>query len=211
MLNKKIYREYGSLIWNFAESYLNKIKKLSIILSVFFIASIFLGYILAHDHPIETKKIIFESLKNMLEPAKDLTSFRLLSFIFFKNLFVTLTGLALGIFFGVIPILTVFINGLTLGVVGYIFLKKYNFLILTAGILPHGIIEIPAFILSTASGLWLWRSLYRYIRYDENKIKEEFVSMIKFFILIIIPMLFIAAVIEAFITSRILDLAILLS
>jgi stage II sporulation protein M len=196
---------------NFINTYLFKIKGLSILLSVIFIISIILGYAIANKYPDKTEEILYKSLKDVIEPAKDYSSLQLLSFIFFKNLLVALIAVLSGIIFGFVPILIVFVNGLILGVVSYIFIVQFNIAVLLAGLLPHGIIEIPAIILSTASGLMIWRSFYRYVLYDENKLKDDFISAIKFFLLAITPMLIIAALIEAFVTPRILDLVILYS
>lgn len=193
---------------DFVKNYLVKIKNVSIFLAVFFIISVFLGYALAHNYPEQTKKIIYDSLKSVIEPAKDYTSFRLFEFIFFKNAVVALVSVLLGIIFGIIPILIIFINGLTLGVVGYIALGQFNIAVFLAGILPHGIIEIPALIFSAASGIRLWRSIWRRLFYDEKTLTKEFLSVLKFFMFVILPMLAIAAMIEAFVTPYILDLAI---
>lgn len=197
-------------IKQFTKSYLIKIKNISIILGIFFIISIFLGYALAHAYPDEMNKLVYQSLKDMIEPAKDYSSFRLFGFIFFKNLAVAISGILLGIIFGIIPVLIIIINGLTLGIVAYIILGQFSLSVFLSGILPHGIIEIPAIIFSTASGVWLWRSFYRYVRHDENIIKAELVSITKFFIFIIVPMLILAALIETFVTPYILNLIMIL-
>lgn len=198
-------------IKDFAKTYLIKIKNISIFFAAFFIISIFLGYILAHAYPDKTKEIIYESLKNIIEPTKDYSSFQLFGFIFFKNATIALIGIFLGIIFGIVPVLIIIFNGLVLGIIAYIFLEQFNMLVLLAGILPHGIIEIPALIFSAANGIWLWRTFYRYVRYDENNLKKEFTLIFKFFVLIIIPMLVLAALIETFITPHILNSIILLS
>jgi stage II sporulation protein M len=196
------------MINDFIKTYLFKIKGLSFFLSVIFIISIILGYYIANKYPDKTEEIIYKSLKDVIEPAKDYSSFQLLSFIFFKNLAVAMIAVLSGIIFGFVPVLIIFVNGLVLGVVSYIFIEQFNIAVLLSGLLPHGIIEIPAIILSTASGLLIWRSFYRYVLYDENNLKNDFISAIKFFLLIITPMLIIAALIETFITPHILDLVI---
>lgn len=191
---------------DFAKTYLLKIKKISIILALFFIASFFLGYFLAYSYPEKTKEIIYQGLKEMIEPAKDYSSFQLFEFIFIKNITAVIISILLGIIFGIVPILIIIINGITLGVVSYIMLEQFNIFVLLAGILPHGIIEIPALIFSAASGVWLWRSFYRYVRYDENIMAKELISVFQFLLFIIMPMLALAALIETFFTPRILDL-----
>lgn len=191
---------------DFIKTYLNKTKALSIIVIVFFITSFFAGYFLAHTYPEKTKELIYDSLKNVLEPAKAYSSFQLFAYIFFKNLTVAILTIFLGIIFGVIPVLIIMINGLILGVVSFIILEQFDMLVLLSGIIPHGIIEIPAFILSTASGLLLWRSIWQRLLYDKGELDKEFISIISFFVLVITPMIAIAALIETFITPHILDI-----
>jgi len=194
----------------FIATYLAKIKNLSFLLVIFFFFSIFLGYGLAHGYPRQTETTIYNGLKDMIEPAKTYSPIQLFALIFFKNSIVAIISVLSGIIFGIIPILIIFTNGLILGIISYVILGQYNILILSAGILPHGIIEIPALILSAASGIRLWQSLYHRILYDKGELGNEFLSIIAFFTLIIMPMLAIAALIETFITPHILDSAIIL-
>lgn len=196
------------MIKDFIKSYLSKIKTYTIFVFVIFLISIFLGYALAHAYPEKTKEIVYENLKNLIEPAKNYSPFQMFGFIFFQNLTVALISIFLGIIFGFIPVLITIINGLSLGVVSSIFQEQFNLYFFMAGILPHGIIEIPAFIFSAASGLWLWRSIWQRLLYDKGNLKEEFFSIIVFFVLVIAPMLIVAAMIETFITPRILNLII---
>lgn len=210
-IRKIISHEHLKNNKEFAMFYINKIGRLSIVIFLLFILSIYFGYLLAEKYPDMVEKIIFEALKNELSPIKEYSSFKLWFFIFYKNLTVVLMGAVLGIFFGIAPILIVLSNGLMLGVVSFFFLKESNLLVLMAGLLPHGIIEIPAFIFAIAGSLRLLMVLYRYIAFDENKLKEEVFLFVKFLITVIIPMLFIAAFIESYITSRVINLVMFIS
>ncbi|RXZ82800.1 stage II sporulation protein M [Paenibacillaceae bacterium] len=75
--------------------------------------------------------------------------------IFFNNVIKCIVVMYLGALFGIIPILFIFVNGM---VMGYLFNMIHTsgenlFLIIVKGILPHGIIEIPALIVACAYGL----------------------------------------------------------
>ncbi|MBU3925092.1 stage II sporulation protein M [Patescibacteria group bacterium] len=190
---------------NFIKNYLDKIKNINIALSVLFFISIIAGYILAENNPEKIEKIFIENLKDMLEPALKLPSLKLFEFIFLKNLATAIIAVLSGIIFGIIPILIIFINGLILGIVSFIFLREFGAIALLSGLAPHGIFEIPALIFSAASGVWLWRSIYRRIIYEEKTLASEFKLIIKFFIFAIIPLLFFAALIESFATPAILS------
>lgn len=195
------------MLIDFIKIYLAKIRIYTIILSILFVASASLGYWLANVYPAAINELIVKNLKDMLEPAMNYPSFQLLGFIFLKNLAASLITVLSGIIFGFIPFLAIFMNGIVIGIVSYIFLGEYNIVVLISGIVPHGIIEIPALVFSAASGVWLWRSIFRRVFYDENKLGKELLSIAKFYAAVIIPMLFAAAIIETFITPFVLSLA----
>lgn len=176
-------------------------------MSVLFIVSIFLGYFLAGSYPEKMEETIVKDFKDMIEPARGLTPLRLFEFIFLKNLIAAVACILSGIILGFIPVTAIFANGLILGIVSFIFLREFSAVALLSGLAPHGIIEIPALIFSAASGVWLWRSIWRRLVYGEKKVIAEFVSIAKFFIFVIAPMLFAAAMIEVFITPQILSSA----
>jgi stage II sporulation protein M len=99
----------------------------------------------------------------------------------------------LGIFFGVFPIITIIINGYILGYVALATTNAESFFSLWR-ILPHGIFELPAVFISLGLGL----KLGTFIFHDDKikSLKEFFVSSIKVFLFIIVPLLIVAAVIE---------------
>lgn len=109
-----------------------------------------------------------------------------------------------GFLFGLPPFLLLAFNGIFLGIVANIVSKSEGWRFLLAGIIPHGIFEIPAIILSMNYGLWLGHGFYRKLRFKEP-FREKLSVAIRFFSRIILPLLIIAAIVEAFITPAILD------
>ena len=84
------------------------------------------------------------------------------SFLFTHNVTVTLFAFALGITFGVGTVWFMFENGMMLGVLGAVFLdaEQHNpghgyFLTFITGIVPHGVLEIPACLIGGAAGFVL--------------------------------------------------------
>ncbi|MCK5085688.1 stage II sporulation protein M, partial [Candidatus Parcubacteria bacterium] len=74
------------------------------------------------------------------------------------------------------------------------------------GILPHGIIEIPVLIVSSAIGIRIGKvAIWRLFSKKESLLKE-FLKALKFFILVLFPLIFIAALIEAFLTALLLEM-----
>ena len=77
------------------------------------------------------------------------------------------------------------------------------------GLLPHGIFELPAFFLSMAMGIYLCRTLTMKLlgKAKEEKILTMLNHLTKTFVLVVIPLLIIAAVIECNFTPMIMKAA----
>lgn len=92
-----------------------------------------------------------------------------------------------GILLGILPFLALVVNGYVLGFVANQAIAIDGIFVLWR-LLPHGIFEIPAILISTALGIRLGTDL--------KNIKKNFISSIRIFLLIVIPLLVIAGLIE---------------
>lgn len=81
---------------------------------------------------------------------------------------------------------------------------EQSLLYLAGGLLPHGIIEIPMVVISAAVGIRLGLKVIAAFKGESVSLKEEMLTGIKFFFYWVMPLLFIAAVVETFITSAII-------
>lgn len=125
--------------------------------------------------------------------------------IFLKNLLASATAMFLGLGLGIVPMIVATSNGFLLGIVGYSAVEQKGWLYLAAGILPHGIIELPAVLLSIAIGLRLGHLLALSLLKESSDLTGEMRVAIHFFLRWIMPMLFLAAAIETFITPFIIS------
>lgn len=75
--------------------------------------------------------------------------------IFLNNVSKSLIFIFFGLFFGVLPIGVLVINGMILGYVASAQAHNESWWYVAKGILPHGIIEIPAVIVACAYGIRL--------------------------------------------------------
>lgn len=149
----------------------------------------FLGFFF----PLFEKEILsmLENLKKLFEGRDFLHTFFL---IFFNNSRSSLLALVLGIFFGIFPFIIIMTNGYILGFVTRMVVEKYSFLEMWR-IFPHGIFELPAIFISVSLGLKIGHTLIKTL-----SIKKSFSileSSLKTFVLIVIPLLFLAALIES--------------
>lgn len=104
-----------------------------------------------------------------------------------------------------LPALSMGVNAILLGMVA----SSVNgqWLLLAAGILPHGIFELPALCLSLAAGLCLCQNINRYIRKNEKGImKPLLLNILRVTGLVVIPLLVVAAIMESYVTPAVMHL-----
>lgn len=104
-----------------------------------------------------------------------------------------------------LPALSMGVNATLLGMVA----SSVNgqWLLLAAGILPHGIFELPALYLSLAAGLCLCQNINRYIRKNEKGImKPLLLNILRVTGLVVIPLLVVAAIMESYVTPAVMQL-----
>jgi len=133
------------------------------------------------------KDKILELIRSLISQTQDLSILQLISFITANNIQVAFFGIIFGIIFGILPIVALVVNGYVLGFVANQAIAAEGIFVL-GRLLPHGIFEIPAILISTALGIRLGTDL--------KNIKKNFLSSIRIFLLIIIPLLVIAGIIE---------------
>jgi len=136
----------------------------------------------------------------MLKWILDQPPILIMIIIFLKNLLASAMAMLLGLGLGLIPLMVVTSNGFLLGIVGYAAVQKAGFLFLAAGILPHGIIELPVVLVSIAIGFRLGYLLALTLAKEKVDISGETRMAIHFLWRWVAPLLFLAAAIETFIT-----------
>ena len=150
----------------------------------------------------DTSQYFDQNIAEFVRLFRALPKLELAGAIFLNNtlkaLFVLLGGIALGI----LPVIFIFANGAAVGFVLYGSIESRGLLTALLAILPHGIFELPAVLLATSMGLLLGRSsIKKLFGGGETTISGELALALKFFVKIVVPLLFIAALVEAFVTS----------
>ncbi len=119
------------------------------------------------------------------------------SFLFTHNVSVSLGAFALGMTFGVGTIWLMFYNGILLGALGAVFVEAGAFTAYCTGILPHGVLEIPACLIGGAAGFVLARGVIQARPWPR---REELARAGKEALLLVsgcVPLLAVAALLEA--------------
>lgn len=183
---------------------MNRYLRLSLVI---FVVGLALGAIFAR--PLQTAlSPLMTDLKTLATGMKHEAFSAMMMTLFLHNLRTSIFMLVGGILFGVLPALFVMVNG---ALVGFVLAITYHsthvnpFLLFAAGILPHGIFEIPAYLLASAfgmrTGVLLFRSMGRNLGSDNwRKLGKDLLPTL----LIVAVFLFIAANIETGITPVLL-------
>jgi stage II sporulation protein M len=96
-------------------------------------------------------------------------------------------------------------NGFLLGNFTYAFALENSLAFTVTALTPHGIVEIPTILLSSAAGMWLGYQLINRLR-GRGSLRAEFVLALRLFVTRIIPLLLLSAIIEVTLTPYIVVL-----
>lgn len=179
-------------------AYLKSIRIYILIAWTLFGLTAAMGYFAAETDPDLAASWLKEL--EMLKWIMDQPPLLIMMIIFFKNLLACAMSVLLGIGLGIVPLLVVTNNGFLLGIVSYGAIQKLGALYLLAGILPHGIIELPVVLLSVAIGFRLGHLLALALFRERTDLAGETRTGLHFLAGWVTPLLFIAAAIETFIT-----------
>ena len=105
-----------------------------------------------------------------------------------------------------LPVVSLALNGAILGLFAAFYVNNgQSLLVYLAGILPHGIFELPALVLAMSCGLYLCRVITDYVRFNrKGTVKPALANIARVLVLNVLPLTAIAAVIEANVTPLIL-------
>jgi len=148
-----------------------------------------------------------EALRSSVEPLTTQGALMLLGLILLNNASKCLGAILLGLLFGLAPLMFDVVNGFILGLLAVASAKveaaPFSFLVKLA---PHGVLEVPAMLFSVAVGLREGVAMIRKLRGEEVSLKEEAKQGLRLFVRLVLPLLLLAAVVEAFLTPLIVSL-----
>ena len=189
----KIMREMGEEYT--LREYIYSLRFYILFIVVFFISSAIIGYLgflnELFSAALQYIQQLSENVKGFSDSYPPWVSFLLFFFvIFLNNAFTCFIDILSGPLVGIVPLFSAFVNG---GIVGW-FVQKEGAIVLIA-IIPHGVFEIPAFLISAAIGLRLGREVFR--SRDERDLGGEIKRGLWVFLTLVLPLLVIAAIIES--------------
>jgi stage II sporulation protein M len=145
-----------------------------------------------------------ESLGSFTELFARLSKPMLASAIFINNGVKTFLVILLGVLGGVLPVAFLLLNGYAIGWVLYLSIQSKGIVSSLLAVVPHGIFELPAVLLGASVGIFLGvTTLRRLFGKFETSLKGDLRRAVGVFFRLILPLLLLAAFIEAFVTSAI--------
>jgi stage II sporulation protein M len=176
-----------------------------IIISLLFCATITVGWVGTMNNPAIGENLMKLFEKEVAGQIMGKDSPEIFVRLFFNNLEACLLLFLGGASFGILTIFIMSLNGILIGSIMEIVRKDHSVAFVAAAILPHGIFEIPAFILSGALGILLAQSLITEW-YQGGDAADDAKRFTQLFAVYVLPLVAIAAFVEAFITPLIIHL-----
>lgn len=163
-----------------------------ILASIFAVA--FLSGTLA---PVPIQKEVSKAFKFLADEFQGLSGGTLFFYILSHNIMASILILFTGLFYGIIPILSMGANGFLLGVLYRRVAETLGYSKAAWMVLPHGVFEIPALLIAASYGLWLGVMAYRRMRGKENTpLRFHIGHASRQYLAVVFPLLIIAAAIE---------------
>src|SRR3989339_663429 len=169
-----------------AWEYLKLSKKYIYAITIAFVLSVIIGFVFP-----ERFEIFDRLFSELAQVARGLNWIEMIFFILQNNIIACFLGLLFGVILGIFPLYSIIFNGLG---IGYILQKVF----LISGLsdfwmlFPHGIFELPAVFISLGMGLRLGLLLLKGMK----EFKSGFYKSINSFLMIVLPLLILAAIIE---------------
>ena len=161
---------------------------------IFVMVTLCLGLSLGLSNILHSGEFINVIINKLFSEFKEYRGVELFFKIFFQNSRATAIILYSGFILSITPTLATLINGLVIGH----FIEKISHNISTfellISLMPHGVFEIPVAIIALSIGTKF--GLWPFSKNRKETIKTNFIYFSKYYFVVIVPLLLIAALIE---------------
>lgn len=173
--------------------------------------SIILGFVVGSLSP-ETVNTVLEQFMAMVEDAGimdsdgNISPFDLLTNNWSAMLLAVVYGFVPFLF---LPAISIVSNGLLIGLLAaWYHGNGISMGLYLAGILPHGIFELPALVIAAACGVCLCRNMSRIVTSSPRRVPmvELLSNLLRVLLFLVMPMTVLAAFLEAYVTPIVMAL-----
>jgi len=191
------------------ERYDSSVRRTLLLSTILFTTALIAGYSLGF-HPSITEgqgaDDFFNEFRDLFAGFAELTRTELAAFIFVNNAVKSFVFMILGLALGTLPAFFLIINGGVIGLVINLTNVTIGPAFIIAALVPHGILEIPALLYAAALGFKVGSQVWNRIRKQRSFVKDSLSTGVKSFLRLVLPMLLLAALIEAFVTPEVIAL-----
>jgi len=173
--------------------------------AIFFVVSIGLGVVAVASDPGLGEEVLALFSDQVVGQLLSDSPAVLAGKLFLNNLSACLLLFLGGASLGVVTMLILSVNGLLIGAVTELVRQQQGLLFIAAALVPHGIFEIPAFLIAGGLGLLLGQGLIAEWQ-GQGDAAALAVPLARRFLRVVVPLLAVAAVVEAFITPSVLSM-----
>ncbi len=169
------------------------IKPYLLILTLFFSVA-FLAGVLA---PSSIREELTKAFQVVVDNYRGLSGGNLFFTILFHNVMASIIVLISGVLVGIIPTFAIGANGFFLGLVYRQTAVMVGYSKAALMVLPHGVVEIPALLITASYGLWLGVMVVRRMRGKESTLLRSHIEhAFRRYFTIVFPLLIVAVAIE---------------
>ena len=166
-----------------------------------FLVGVAAGVLIVRQVPELAERFV-EDLAAFVQQFSGMPRWQMAVAIFLNNSVKTLIAILLGTLLGILPAVFLLANGAALGVAFSLSIQTRGLWRSLASLGPHGVVELPAVFLGTGIGLYLGaHALKKLGARSEKSLRGEIFHGLKFFCAVILPLLLLAAFVEAFVTA----------
>ena len=180
-------------------------RKWILISTVLFIFGLLLGLIIPTEgaDPFLAEAAALDEMAGIIAPLPQVAVF---FFILLKNISVIVLSFVLSPLLCIVPVITLVLNGGVIGLVSSIIIEEESLRFLLTGLLPHGILELPALIMGEAVAFSFGIAVLQGIfgKNKQDNIKSNLQNNLKY-LAVSAGLFLVAAVIETFVTPVLLD------
>jgi len=184
-------------------------EKLVLVSVALFLIGVVSGYYFFSSNPEFVQSNIQSLLGNIMrisDAVKNKSKLHVTGLIFQNNVRALIIILFGGIAFGLISAFGIFFNGMIMGIVmAMAFSKGQSPLFFLAGILPHGLLELPVLLVAGAFGLKTGIDLLMPRDRRGLDLFKENLNNSVLALGVFVPLLFVAAAVEAIITPYVIN------
>lgn len=185
-------------------------QKVVLLCAAGFLAAGVVGYFIGSVSPETVESVIAYFMEvieqsGTIEEDGSISAFALLANNWSAMLISVLYGL---IPFAFLPVSSLLVNGFILGITGIMYqLYEQTLALWLAALLPHGIFELPALVLSVACGVYLCVHMCRLVLRYPNRapMVDVFCNVLRVMLLLVAPLTIAAAFVEAYITPVVMS------